>query len=358
MTGGAYGLCAINTVGPGYFEYEGHPVLTNKVGGISGVGILPIGLKAVREIRQACPHAFIIGMGGISTGKDMQAYFNNGANVVGIGSACAGMDDQCLRDYLSGLIDDCNGIHYAEQHLRSVNTEYKRVKVERRIDHECDFKTLITDSWMENAGPGMFLFAWIPGVGERPFSIVDDHPLTLTVLTRGPFTKALNDLKKGDEFYVRGPYGKPTYMPYNNVALVGGGCGIAGVYDIAKHAQRLGRKVRTYLGAKDAKHLPLLEQFGRFGEVFVTTEDGSLGEKGLVTDLLKHHKPRRNTSFFNCGPARMVEAVLPIELRYATPQHIHSSLDYMTRCGIGLCGSCADTKGRRTCVEGPFMQAD
>jgi dihydroorotate dehydrogenase (NAD+) catalytic subunit len=113
-----------------------------------------------------------------------------------------------------------------------------------------------------------------------------------------------------------------------------------------------------YLGAKDANHLPLLEQFERFGEVFVATEDGSLGEKGLVTDLLKKHTPKRHTCFFNCGPARMVEAVLPIERLYATPQHIYSSLDYMTRCGIGICGSCADRKGRRTCVEGPFMRMD
>jgi dihydroorotate dehydrogenase (NAD+) catalytic subunit len=326
---------------------------------MSGVGILPLGLKVVRDIREACPTAFINGQGGIRTARDVLAYFGNGANAIGIGTACAGMDDWHLQHYFPDIIDDCrNGTNNAEQWLCKVDTEYRRVRVARRIDHDCDFKTIVTDSRMENAGPGSYLFAWIPGISERPFSIVDDNPLTLTVLTRGPFTKALNELEKGDAFYYRGPYGKPVTMPTDTVALVGGGCGIAGIYHIAKHAQRLGRNVRMYLAAKDANHLPLLEEFERFGEVFFATEDGSLGEKGLVTDLLKKHTPKRHTCFFNCGPARMVEAVLPIEKLYATPQHIYSSLDYMTRCGIGICGSCADRKGRRTCVEGPFMRMD
>jgi dihydroorotate dehydrogenase (NAD+) catalytic subunit len=59
--------------------------------------------------------------------------------------------------------------------------------------------------------------------------------------------------------------------------------------------------------------------------------------------------------FFNCGPKAMIDAVLPLELRLISPEKIYSSVDYMTKCGVGVCGSCADKKGRRTCIEGPFM---
>ena len=51
----------------------------------------------------------------------------------------------------------------------------------------------------------------------------------------------------------------------------------------------------------------------------------------------------------------MVDAVIPLELKSAKPENVYSSVDYTTRCGVGICGSCADKKGKRTCVEGPFM---
>ena len=90
------------------------------------------------------------------------------------------------------------------------------------------------------AGPGQFVFAWIPGVGEKPFSIMDDDPLTLGILERGPFTEKINSLGRGDEFYVRGPYVKPldNVAPFGSeVVLVGGGCGAAGISLIAKEFQ-------------------------------------------------------------------------------------------------------------------------
>ncbi|MBS3151645.1 dihydroorotate dehydrogenase, partial [Candidatus Woesearchaeota archaeon] len=59
--------------------------------------------------------------------------------------------------------------------------------------------------------------------------------------------------------------------------------------------------------------------------------------------------------FFNCGPKAMINAVLPLELKVSAPEMVYSSVDYMTRCGIGICGSCADENGRRTCIEGPFI---
>ena len=107
----------------------------------------------------------------------------------------------------------------------------------------------------------------------------------------------------------------------------------------------------------------MLEDFKKFGRlsgrVQIATEDGSLGKKGMVSDLFSESSVRefsRDAYFFNCGPRAMVEAVLPLEMKYTGPERIYSSIDYMTRCGVGICGSCVDKIGRRTCVEGPFIR--
>jgi dihydroorotate dehydrogenase (NAD+) catalytic subunit len=188
---------------------------------------------------------------------------------------------------------------------------------------------------------------------------MDDEPLTLGILERGQFTRAITSLREGDSFYVRGPYGtqvNPLHH-FQHIGLVGGGCGIAGIYMLAKQFSKQ-NNVDIFLGAKDKEHIPYLEKFEKFGQVHVATEDGSLGKEGLVTDLMRDTLVEFGPEyFFNCGPRKMIEAVLPIERRSATDANIYSSVDYMTRCGVGICGSCADEKGRRTCVEGPFMNA-
>jgi dihydroorotate dehydrogenase (NAD+) catalytic subunit len=188
---------------------------------------------------------------------------------------------------------------------------------------------------------------------------MDDNPLTLGILEKGEFTKKINSLKEGDEFYVRGPYGQGWNVPYDSkvensrVFLVGGGCGIAGIYLFAKYLSKK-TNLTTLLAAKDKAHLPYLKKFSDIGQLYISTEDGSLGKKGMITDLFKDYKTPIDY-FFNCGPKAMIDAVLPLELKYCKPEKIYSSVDYMTRCGVGICGSCADKKGRRTCVEGPFM---
>lgn len=358
IRGGAQGVVAINTVGPGYYSVNGNPVLTNKIGGLSGRGILPIGVKCVRDIRQALgEEILIIGMGGIENARDVIEYSVAGANIFGIGSSLAGMDDKHLSDYFKSLIEDINNhgeTDYASRFLQEVDMNYRQVKIEEVINSNCDFKILKTNQQMQ-ASPGQFVFAWIPGVGEKPFSVMNDNPLTLGILERGEFTRHINSLREGDSFYVRGPYGQSVDIPKgSNVVLVGGGCGIAGVYLFAK---RLSEKsnIISLLAAKDLDHLPYLKEFERYGDIKIATEDGSLGKKGLITNLVESSNFKQGTYFFNCGPKAMVNAVLPLELKVSYPERIYSSVDYMTRCGVGICGSCSDEKGRRTCIEGPFV---
>jgi len=355
---GGAGVVAINTVGPYIHYVDGHAVLTSKIGGgISGSRIKERGVECIRVVRKAVPDEdfLIFAMGGIRTARDVEDYMAARANVCGIGSALAGMNENELANYFPTIVSDLeNGTNYAEKLLKKVDMNYKRVTIDDIIDDNCDFKVIKTTNNI-NAKPGQFVFAWLPGVGEKPFSIMDNSPLTLGILERGEFTKKFSSLKEGDYFYVRGPYGiAPSVNNGEEVALVGGGCGIAGLYLFAKQLSKKA-KVTTLLAAKDKEHIPYIKKFENCGEVYIATEDGSLGRKGLVTDLLKEVKLRKQSYFLNCGPKAMVEAVLPLELKISVPERVYSSVDYMTRCGTGICGSCADEKGRRTCVEGPFM---
>jgi len=360
MQSGAYGITAINTVGPKYWSVDGNPVLTNKVGGMSGRGILPFGLSAVRDITSKLGRIPIIGMGSIATAQDVKEYGYAGASIFGIGSALIGMTEREIKQYLRHLVrdleEDTNSVSTLPLMLKHPPMDYKKVQVDEMLDVACDFKLIRTNAGFY-ASPGQFVFAWIPGPGEKPFSVMDDNPLTLGVLERGPFTHAIDSLKKGDSFYIRGPYGKSLDVDSSDEhVLVGGGCGIAGIYLIAKSASESHTPVKILLAAKDRAHIPYLDNFKNFGEVLVATEDGSNGKKGLVTDLFGYIQlPSQGVRFYNCGPKRMIEAVLPLERKFARDENIYSSVDWMTRCGVGLCGSCADEKGRRTCVEGPFM---
>ncbi|MDP2926018.1 MAG: tRNA-dihydrouridine synthase [Nanoarchaeota archaeon] len=364
VEGGATWLSGINTTGP--FE---SPYLYNGRGGRSGRAIKEIGLQKVREIRQAVGnHIRITGMGGIETARDVEEYFSAGADVVGFGSVFAGMSDDDVVNFLPAIAYDLeNGTDSASSYRRKVNMSYKRVRIEKILNSCCDFKVFRTNVSID-AKPGQFVYAFLLGdmmlngkPGEKPFSVMDNDPLTLGVLERGYFTERFNLLREGESFLYRGPYGQGVDVPNgSNVVLAAGGCGIAGLFLLAKKLSSRA-KLSSLFGAKDKEHLPYLGEFRRYGDVKIATEDGSLGKRGLVVDLFNESFVRefsRGAYFFNCGPRKMVEAVLPLELEVTGPERIYSSVDYMTRCGVGICGSCVDSKGRRTCVEGPFMRIE
>lgn len=355
VAGGADAICAINTVGPGYYSFDGKPVLSNVIGGISGKGILPIGLRCVREISKTVEIP-IIGCGGISTAEDVQAYQQAGAMILGIGSALIGLSSEELKEYFHTLYKDLvQGTNVANSPLKATNMNFTRYHVTENHKLTEELSLLVFD---EDIGifPGQFVFVWIPGIGEKPFSVLDDKPLTLVVRKRGCFTEKLICLEQGDEVYVRGPYGVPVQREeFSKIILVSGGCGLAALYQMARDF----RNTKIFIGAKAKRDLFYLDKAQRCADVNIATEDGSLGHKGLVTELLqKHlqeHNSRGNMIFFNCGPEEMINAALAIEQQYTSPERIYSAIDYVTKCGVGLCGSCATKDGRRLCVDGPFM---
>ncbi len=353
---GASGISAINTVGPMSYEVDGFPVLTNKKGSLSGAKIKDIGIECVREIRQAVGKDFFInGIGGIRIARDIEDYLGGGANAVSVGSAWAGMNEENKKEYLSVIVDDlANGTNNAAALLPKVDMTYKKVRIEKKIGRG-DFKIFKTNQSI-SAEPGQYVFAWIPEVGEKPFSVMDDGPLTLGILKRGCFTKHFNSLQEGDSFYFRGPYGQSIDVPKeSNVVLVGGGSGIAGLYLAAKRFSKKAN-VTMLLGAKNSEHLLYLSKFYNLGKLKIITDDGSSGKKGVITDLFGISNLKEGSYFFNCGPKAMVDGVLPLESQILKSREVRSSTEYRTSCGVGLCGNCADKKGRLTCQEGTFMK--
>ena len=140
---------------------------------------------------------------------------------------------------------------------------------------------------------------------------------------------------------------------------VAGGTGLAAVYQIARDFG----EAEVFAGARTAGRLYFLEECRRIAEVHVATDDGSDGYHGLVTELLREHLQAMTTAereqlvFYNCGPEPMVHAAIAVEREFCGEGRIFSAIDYLTKCGVGICGACAAPDGRWLCVDGPFLQA-
>jgi dihydroorotate dehydrogenase (NAD+) catalytic subunit len=119
--------------------------------------------------------------------------------------------------------------------------------------------------------------------------------------------------------------------------------------------------VEFFLGARTRDGFFDLDQFRRLGAVLLSTDDGSAGYPGAVTDLLRSEiagrlgARRDQLTFINCGPEAMVQACFETERELVAPEHIWGAIEYMTSCGVGICGKCAAPSGRLSCIDGPFM---
>lgn len=358
---GADGLCAINTLGPGETSAYGHPVLSNGAGGMSGKGVLPIALKCVREIAAQTERP-IIGCGGASSADDVRAFFDAGATVVGIGSALVGLTTQQTQDYFQTLARDLDAhSDSAEEQVRyDVDMRFRPVTLAAN-EKVCDDITILTFEERIDIQAGEFIFLWLPGIGEKPFSALTDDPFRLVVIDVGEFTHALMDLPPGTRAYVRGPHGIPAGPPKGSrVMAVAGGTGLAAVYQVARDFGN----AEVFAGARSAERLYFLDECQQIADVHVATDDGSAGFHGRVTELLRERleamsqAERDELVFYNCGPEPMVHAAIEVQKAYCRPDQIYSAIDYLTKCGVGICGACAAPDGRRLCVDGPFLQAN
>ena len=235
ISGGADGVCAINTAGPGYTSAHGQPVLSNGAGGMSGKGVLPIGLKCVREVA-AVTDAPIIACGGVSSADDVRAYLDAGAAVIGVGSSLTGLTTDEIAHYFQTLSNDLDsGTNRAESQVRyDIDMNFRPVTLVKN-ETVCHDICLLAFDQKINIQAGEFIFLWIPGVGEKPFSALTDDPFSLVVIDVGHFTHALMELTPGTVAYVRGPHGIPAAPAEDaTIMAVAGGTGLAAVYQLAR----------------------------------------------------------------------------------------------------------------------------
>lgn len=221
--------------------------------------------------------------------------------------------------------------------------------------------------------PGQFVEVRVDGSPNtflrRPISInfVDreQNELWLLVAAVGDGTRKLAELKAGDLLNCLLPLGNGWSLLHNTQCtmhkeefrplLVGGGVGVAPLLYLGAELKAQGCEPTFLLGARTAKDLLLLDIFKRYGRVFVTTEDGSEGEKGFVTNhsiLRKEQFDRIST----CGPTPMMKAVA----RFAREKGIdcEASLENLMACGLGACLCCVEktTEGNLcVCKDGPVF---
>lgn len=240
---------------------------------------------------------------------------------------------------------------------------HKPLEITEIVDEGKDIKTFLFDEDIE-ARPGQFVIAYIPEAAEKPFSLSYTKPLGITVKKRklpsSIFTPALFELEEGDKVWIRGPYGNgfPSfrYFKFKDVCIIGGGTGIAPLALLAEyiHKNSLGSQITSFLGAKSSDELIFEKRLEKVGDVRIVTEDGSKGERGLVTDPLKRYEFSEKSKAAVCGPENMIYNSVKILENYLESKNIYISLERYMKCGRGLCGSC-DFGGFRTCVDGPVF---
>jgi len=213
--------------------------------------------------------------------------------------------------------------------------------------------------------PGQFVQVRVDGSPStylrRPISIHDvdegQNEMSLLVQQIGEGTRHLAQAEEGDLINIVLPLGNGFSLPEKgeNCLLVGGGIGIAPLYYLAKVMEENGIRPTLLLGGKSASDLIRLADYQQLGETFVTTEDGSLGEKGFVT----MHSIWQKQSFdkiYVCGPKPMMKAVAKL----AAEKNVwcEVSLENLMACGLGACLCCVeDTVEGHVCVckEGPVF---
>lgn len=211
---------------------------------------------------------------------------------------------------------------------------------------------------------GNFVMIRVENNGERiPLTIADGDPargtITLIVQAIGKTTKLLCSKNEGEEVLdVVGPLGNPTPITQiGHVVCVGGGVGTAELYPIAKALRDAGNSVTAIVGARTRDLVILEEEMRAIADAtHVTTDDGTYGRRGFVTDQLKDILDNGNAvgAVFAIGPLPMMKAVADLTRPYGV--HTLVSLNTIMVDGTGMCGGCRVSIGgemKFACVDGP-----
>ncbi len=214
--------------------------------------------------------------------------------------------------------------------------------------------------------PGQFAQVLVEGSPatflRRPFSIhaVDysKNTFRLLIQIKGEGTRRLSLLKPGDSLNVMYPLGNSFSIPSTkDVLLVGGGCGVAPLLFLAQFLNQRQVRPSILVGFRTKEEVSEIEEYSRYGDIFITTDDGTDGEKGLVVDHSLFQKERLPfKKIYCCGPDAMMKAISRIAKMHRIDCEV--SLENTMACGFGVCLCCitpTDKGNERVCVEGPVF---
>jgi dihydroorotate dehydrogenase electron transfer subunit len=215
--------------------------------------------------------------------------------------------------------------------------------------------------------PGQFVMVrgdWgaHPTLG-RAFSLVESGERgAILIRVVGEGTRLLAALDPGDRLFVLGPAGHGFDLPSagERPVLVAGGVGVAPLIFLAERAAARGVRPRFLYGARTSADLPLADRVAAAADLAVTTEDGSAGERGLVTSpLARLLEAGEGGPICSCGPEAMLEAVAKLAVEHGVPCQV--ALESPMACGMGTCKGCAvlaaDREYRYVCSDGPVFEA-
>ena len=234
--------------------------------------------------------------------------------------------------------------------------------------------TFVAPDMAERTSPGQFVTVGVRGGGtllRRPFSVysVSQHgpwagTLEIVFDVIGPGTAWLAERTKHDVVDVVGPLGRPFPMPQQPVSclLVGGGYGAAPLLYLAGHLQRRGFRVDMILGAKtQTRVFNAIEAKRIAASATFTTEDGSFGTQGFVTDAMERVLEAGETGVvYACGPMPMLAAVSRLARAHRVACQV--AVEESMACGVGVCMTCVipyrrrdEVVNLRACVDGPVF---
>ncbi|WP_028843421.1 sulfide/dihydroorotate dehydrogenase-like FAD/NAD-binding protein [Pseudothermotoga elfii] len=219
----------------------------------------------------------------------------------------------------------------------------------------------------KRAKPGQFVVVRIGEKGERiPLTIADTYENSFRMVVRavGKTTYELCMMEEGQHLSdIAGPLGNPSEIDYfGDVMLIGGGVGIATLLPIAKELKRFNNRLHVILGGRNKDYVIMLEEFENLcDELIITTDDGSMGIKGVVTDGMD--LVMKNTKIniaWAVGPTIMMK-FCSIKAKELGIEKIWVSLNPIMIDGTGMCGACrvtVDGKMKFACVDGPEFDGE